>query len=37
MSVETHSGDPSVIILTKKSRRHVVPIDDVITGKVLST
>ena len=37
MSVETDSAGPSVVILTKKSKRRVVPIDDVITGKVLST
>jgi hypothetical protein len=37
MSVGTDSGGPSVVILTKKSKRRVVPINDVITGKVLST
>jgi hypothetical protein len=37
MSVETDPGGPNVVILTKKSKRRVVPIDDVITGKVLST
>lgn len=37
MLVETESGGPNVVILTKKSKRRVVPIDDVITGKVLST
>jgi hypothetical protein len=36
MSVDTDSGGPSVVILTKKSKRRVVPIDDVITGKILS-
>jgi hypothetical protein len=37
MSVETDSGGPSVVLLTKKSKRRVVPVNDVITGKVLST
>jgi hypothetical protein len=37
MSVETHSSGACVVILTKKSKRRVVPIGDVITGKVLST
>ena len=37
MSVENESSGPNVVILTKKSKRRVVPIDDVITGKVLST
>jgi ribosome maturation factor RimP len=36
MSVEADSGGPRVVILTKKSERRVVPIDDVMTGKVLS-
>ena len=37
MSVENESDSPRVVILTKKSKRRVVPIDDVITGKILST
>jgi hypothetical protein len=37
MSVGTESSGPSVVILTKTSQRRVVPINDVITGKVLST
>ena len=37
MSVGNDSGRPHVVILTKKSERRLVPIDDVIAGKVLST
>jgi hypothetical protein len=36
MSVDTDSSGGIVVLLTKKSKRRVVPIDDVITGKVLS-
>jgi hypothetical protein len=34
MSVEDESGRPHVVILTKKSKRRAVPIDDVIAGKL---
>jgi hypothetical protein len=35
MSVEDHSGRPHVVVLTKKSKRRAIPIDDVIAGKLL--
>ena len=35
MSVEEQSGRPHVVILTKKSERRAIPIDDVIAGKLL--
>jgi hypothetical protein len=35
MSVEDHSGHPHVVILTKKSERLTIPIDDVIAGKLI--
>jgi ribosome maturation factor RimP len=31
---EDEAGHPSVVILTKKSKRRVVPIDDVLAGKL---
>jgi hypothetical protein len=34
MSVEEGPGRPHVVILTKKSERRAIPIDDVIAGKL---
>jgi hypothetical protein len=34
MSVGDQSGRPHVVILTKKSKRRAIPIDDVTAGKL---
>jgi hypothetical protein len=35
MSVEEQSGRPHVVILTKKREQRAIPIEDVITGKLI--
>jgi hypothetical protein len=35
MSVEEQSDRPHVVILTKKSERRAIPVEDVIAGKLL--